>query len=81
MCDSGCPVGIRSTIRFVRGSITVTVLVSSVVTYSRPSGPKSGQCGLSGRPKSTVATRLREPMSMTSSVCPSVPGRPTPEFP
>ena len=32
MCDSGWPVGIRSTIRFDFGSITVIVFVISVVT-------------------------------------------------
>ena len=32
MCDSGWPVGMRSTIVFVLGSMTVIVLLSSVVT-------------------------------------------------
>ena len=32
MCDSAWPVGMRSTTAFVRGSTTVIVFVSSVVT-------------------------------------------------
>ena len=81
MCDSGWPVGIESTTVFVRGSTTLIELVSSAITYSRPSGPKTAQCGRWGPPKSIVATRRREATSMTSIVRPSEPGRPTPESP
>ena len=81
MCDSRSPVGMRSTIVRVFGSMTMIVFDSSPVTYSRPSAPNTGSCGRSGWPRSIVATRVRDAMSITSMVRPSVPGRPTPESP
>ena len=81
MCDSFWPVGRVSTTAFVRGSTTLMELVPSAVTYSRPSGPNTAPCGRSGAPKSIVATRRREAMSITSIVRPSEPGRPTPASP
>ena len=60
----------------------VDSLRKSVVTYSRPFlGANVAQRGRTGRPKSTVATRLCLSTSMTEIVWPSVRASPLPNPP
>src|ERR1041384_95881 len=80
--DSGWAVGIVAMIFKVWGSMTVTALSISVVTYSKPFlGPTTAQWGRTPLPKSTVPTTSCFARSTTRIRLPSVPGLPTPEFP
>jgi hypothetical protein len=82
MCDSAAPVGTLPATFSVRGSITAIELSSSVVTYSSPSfGPNTAPCGRTPLPKSILPTTLRAAISITTTLAPSVPAIPTPEFP
>ena len=82
MCDSFWPVGSVSTTVFVRGSITLIELRDLRRHVEPAVRPEHGAVRpLRRRRSRSVATRRREAMSITSSVRPSEPGRPTPESP
>src|SRR5438477_13094978 len=82
MCDSGASVGIESITFRAIGSMTLIERVSSAVTYNLLSvGLNTAPCGLLGAPRSMLAATARDFKSIIVTVLPSVPGRPTPEFP